>query len=195
MKKTPKSKLRIILSCVGIALILSAVGLFVYSRVRISSAQDNAKEIVSQLYSLMPEIQDGVPEERVNSSMPILQIGGEDFVGIIEVPQYSKTLPIYARWDASRVNEYPCRYMGSVYGNALIIGGSDNDGQLDFVKEISNGDIVYVTDTTGTRYKYMVFDVNRTDDVSTEYLTKTDAGLVLFARNTYSLDYTVIYCK
>ncbi|MBR5774277.1 MAG: hypothetical protein IKY44_05415 [Clostridia bacterium] len=193
MKK--KSKFRIILTCVGIALIVCAVGLFAYSQIRTRIAKSRAKEIVAQLYSLMPEVTSGAPDDRSDPTMPMLQIDGQDFVGIVEIPTYSKALPIYGKWDASRVSKYPCRYLGSVYSDTLIIGGSDNDGQLDFVKEISNGDNIHITDTTGIRYKYVVFDINRTKDVSTQYLTKTDARLVLFARNTYSLDYTVIYCS
>ena len=190
-----RSKFRIILTCVGALLILSAVGLLIFSRISIKSAQSNAKEIVSELYSLMPETEDSAPDGRYNLTMPMLEIDGENFVGIIKVPQYSKTLPIYGNWDASRVNKYPCRYMGSMYDGTLIIGGSANEGQFDFVKTISNGDSVYITDTTGTRYKYTVFDINRTKDVSTDNLTSANAQLVLFARNTYSFDYTVICCK
>ncbi len=193
MKK--KNGFRIILTVIGIALILSAVGLFAYSKISSDIAKENAKEIVSDLISLMPAIKDGAPDDRTNTSMPILQIDGEDFVGILEIHDYSAKLPIYNKWDASRVTKYPCRYLGSVHDEVLVIGGSDNDGQFDFVKTISNGDNVYVTDTTGTRYRYTVCDINRTKDVSTENLTKTDARLVLFARNTYSLDYTVIFCK
>ena len=195
MKRSSKSKLRTALTCVGIVLILSAVGLLVFSKISISRAQDNAQKIVSEMYSLMPEVTDGAPDERANPSMPMLQLDGKNFVGIIEVPQFGTRLPIYGKWERSQVTKYPCRYTGSVYSDVLVIGGSDNEGQLDFVKEISNDDSVYITDTTGIRYKYTVYDINRTKDVSAEYLTKSDARLVLFARNTYSFDYTVIYCK
>ena len=195
MKRSSKSKLRTALTCVGIVLILSAVGLLVFSKISISRAHDNAQKIVSEMYSLMPEVTDGAPDERANPSMPMLQLDGKNFVGIIEVPQFGTRLPIYGKWERSQVTKYPCRYTGSVYSDVLVIGGSDNEGQLDFVKEISNDDSVYITDTTGIRYKYTVYDINRTKDVSAEYLTKSDARLVLFARNTYSFDYTVIYCK
>ena len=195
MKKSANKKFTLILICVGIALIMVAVGLVLFSHFGGKMAQTNAKEIVSKMYSLMPNVKNGAPDNRSNVTMPMLEIDGEDFVGIIEVPNFSKTLPIYSKWNASKVTKYPCRYMGSMYDGSLIIGGCDNDGQFDFVKEISNGDTVLVTDTTGLRFKYTVTDINRTKDVSTENLTSQEADLILFARNTYSLDYTVIYCS
>ena len=194
MKKSANKKITIILSCIGVLLILAAGALVLSTYLGGKRAHTNAKEIVSKMYSLMPDIKNGAPDDRSNVTMPMLEIGGENFVGIIEVPDFEKTLPIYGKWEPSSVTSYPCRYMGSAYDGSLIIGGSDNEGQFDFVKTISNGNNVFVTDTTGLRYKYAVTDINRTNDVSTENLTSQKADLILFARNTYSRDYTVIYC-
>lgn len=195
MKNTANKKFTSILIFIGIALILVAVGLVVSSHLGSKKAQTNVKEIVSKMYSLMPDVKNSAPDNRSNTTMPMFEIDGENFVGIIEVPNFSKSLPIYGKWEASRVTDYPCKYLGSMYDGSLIVGGSDNEGQFDFVKTISNGDNVFVTDTTGLRFKYSVTDINRTKDVSTENLTSQEADLILFARNTYSLDYTVIYCS
>ena len=147
-----------------------------------------------KLYSLMPEPYDSFPDNRTSPAMPMVEIDGRNYIGILEIPAYGTSLPIGSQWDSGTVSEYPCRYLGSTYDSSLIIGGSDNKGQLDFVKKISNEDLITVTDTTGQRFTYKVTDIRRTKDVSTENLTSKEADLVLFARNTYSLDYTVIRC-
>ncbi|MBR5272823.1 MAG: hypothetical protein IKU25_05445 [Clostridia bacterium] len=192
MKKTANKKFTVILTCIGVMLILAAVGLMLFSHLGGKNAQTNAKEIVNKMYSLMPDVKNSAPDGRSNVNMPMLEIDGTDFVGIIEASE--NTLPIYCKWDSSEVTKYPCRYMGSMHDGSLIIGGSDNKGQFDFVKTISNGESIFITDTTGLRFRYTVTDINRTKDVSTDYLSSQEADLILFARNTYSLDYTVILC-
>ena len=86
------------------------------------------------------------------------------------------------------------RFSGSMYSGSLIIGGSDNPGQLDFMKLITGGDTVYLTDMTGGRYSYTVTEILKTTDVSHDNLAAGDAALVLFVRNTYGFDYTVVRC-
>lgn len=190
-----KKKITTVLLCLGVALVLGAVGLFIYTQVATDKAMENAADLVDRMYSLMPPVKNGAPDDRYDTTMPMLDIDGTDFVGIIEVPLYERTLPICGKWNSSQVADYPCRYMGSMYDGSLIVGGSDNEGQFDFATQISVYDNVFVTDTTGLRYKYEVSEIKRTKDVSTENLDGMDAHLVLFARNTYSLDYTVICCK
>ena len=77
----------------------------------------------------------------------------------------------------------------------LIIGGSDNEGMFDFMKLITGGDYVYVTDMSGACFSYRVSEIVQTDDPTPENLMGEDADLVLFAKNTFSFGYTVVRCK
>lgn len=194
MKKTKSKKLTSVFMIFGIILIVLSVTAVLVSEISKNNSIKNTEVIVSELRSLMPETVDCVPDDRINTVMPILQVKKDDFVGIIEVPLFGTELPLCDEWNGTRVSQYPCRYMGSTYDNSLIIGGSDNKGQFDFIKKISNGDIVSVTDATGQRFSYTVTDIRKTKDVSTENLTSKDCDLVLFARNSFAFDYTVVRC-
>ena len=194
MSKTKSGKLTLLLTVAGIGLILAAVLGVVINGILIDRAEKRASEIVETMRMLMPDVADGGIDDRVNLTMPMLELDGENFVGLVEVPQYESVLPIYGEWKPSKVSDFPCRYMGTLYDGSLIIGGSDNQGQFDFTKLITNDDVVYVTDVSGLRYSFVVTEVIKTTDVSTGNLTAGEADLVLFARNTYSLDYTVIRC-
>lgn len=187
-------KISLLLTVTGILLIILSAGLVFFSAHSQNTAIKENERFVSVLYSLMPEVADGVIDDRVNKDMPLLQVDGTDFAGIIEVPTYNRTLPIRASWDKSKVSSLPCRYSGSIYDKNLIIGGSDNSGQFDFMKQITVSDTVFITDVTGARFTYQVTDIKLTRDVSSESLEVTDADLIFFARNTYSLDYTVVIC-
>ena len=178
----------------GILLILLAVLAVFGTQVFQKQAAEKADVLYTQLLALMPEVQDTAPDGRTDPAMPLLEVEGTDFAGVMELPAYGTTLPLCAHWNPAAVARYPCRYTGSLYDNSLIIGGSDAPGQLDFTKTVTNGDTVYVTDTTGGRYRFTVTAIEKTKDVSAENLSR-DADLTLFARNTYNLDYTVIRCS
>lgn len=135
-----------------------------------------------------------MPDDRIDVTMPMTEVDGLNFAGIIELPAYEALLPVYGTWDKNKVSDFPCRYMGSMYDGSLIIGGSDNVGQFDFMKVITDGDFVYVTDMTGARYAYVVTEIKKSKDASTDNLISKNADLVLFARNTYAFDYTIVRC-
>lgn len=183
-----------IFTVAGIGLILAAVLAVGINSLLIDRVAKRADELVETMRRLMPDTADGVPDDRVNLDMPMLELDGENFVGLFEIPKYQCALPIYGEWTPSKIAEFPCLYTGTMYDGSLIIGGSDNPGQFDFTKLITNDDVVYVTDATGLRYSYVVSEVIKTTDVSTANLMSGDFDLVFFARNTYSLDYTLVRC-
>ncbi len=179
---------------VGIMLIVIAAFLLISSQISRKNAARDAKKTALLLEDLMPDITTVVAVERASYIMPAMEIDGESFIGIIEVPKFDCTLPVCQTWHKSKADKYPCRYFGSIYDGSLIIGGSAVNGQLDFATCIENYDSIYISDMTGDRYKFIVSDIRRTKDVSSEYLTSIDADLVIFAKNVFSFDYTVIRC-
>ncbi len=193
--KRPKFNLSTWGILLGALLIAASLIWLVTAELLQSSAVRDAQKAVAALRAAMPVPYDTVPDDRVEMTMPAMMVEGESFCGIIEVPAYSRELPIREVWDSGAVSVCPCRYMGSIYNGSLIIGGSDSQGQFDFIRKIGNGDKIFVTDMAGGRYTYAVTDIRRSDDVSTAYLTSIDFDLVLFAKNSFAFDYTVIRCK
>ena len=189
-----KRLLNNILLILGILLLASAIAFAVYSHISQNNSAIASKQLVDEIYSIIPEPYGAFPDDQANKAMPTVEINDMNFAGIIEVPLYESVLPVYSQWDPSKTSQFPCRYMGSVYDGTLVIGGSDNKEQLDFMKLISIGDSVYITDMTGARFAYTVSDIKITKDASTESLTDTEADLTFFAPNSTSFDYTVIYC-
>lgn len=179
----------------GTVLVLCALGIFLYTQAAQNKACHQMEEYVAQLQQSLPEEREAFGEERREDVMPIMEVSGEDFVGIMEVPAYEVELPIGSRWTKEKYAEYPCRYLGNLYDGSLIIGGSDYKGQLDFIGEISIGDAVCITDMTGARYSYTVSWIEKTEEVYTEYQADEKVGLTIFARNQYGFDYTVVRCE
>ena len=89
---------------------------------------------------------------------------------------------------------YPCRFHGSVYDGTLVIGGYDQVGQFDFFDRINPGAHIYVTDMTGTEFEYHVVRIDRAKEINAEKLMNQNAGLTLFVRNRYSMEYLIVRC-
>lgn len=195
MNNKKRSGVTLAIAILGIVLMLAGVGTLGVSRLNQRKSIENAADTVTTIRSLIPEIKGAVSGERYDYTMPMLEIGGENFIGIIEIPLYNTCLPICGTWNKSDINKYPCRFTGSAYDGSLVIGGSDNKGQFDFMKLISIGDAVYITDTAGNRFSYTVEDIEITKDISAENLCSEEHELTFYARNTYNLKYTVVRCS
>lgn len=180
---------------VGIVLIAFALVLLLITRIAIPNNKEKAEDITEKLFNLMPEIKNGFPDGKGDTVMPSVELDGVDFCGVLEISAFDVCLPIANKWISNNVSKYPHRLNGSVYDNSLIVGGSDNDGQFDFMKSISIGDFVFFTDTVGVRYSYIVADIVITDDVSFDSLSGGEWDMTFFARNSYGFDYTVVKCK
>jgi len=193
MKK--KKILKNALMVLGSVLILISAFLALYLPLTQSMNAKKSKEIYSDLKNLMPEVQNGSFDDRVNVSMSALELNGENFIGIIEIPLYETYLPVAMEWDKKSISKYPHKFTGSIYDGSIIIGGSGNKGQFDFMKNITETDSVYFTDVTGMCYSYKVSKIEVVDSVTSEGLSSKDADLVLFAKDTFGSKYTVVSCK
>ena len=193
MKKQTKdlaSRLCIILG-VGL-LVVAAVAVFVWQW-SIYNAQQKAERYVHTIRSLIPEPQWAVPEERRDNSMSVLSVDGTGFVGILEIPKFDSALPVGANW--GEVSKYPCCLSGSIYDRTIQIGGTTQNGQYDFYREISVGDMVYFTDMEGNRFSYAVTDIRYENHADQATLQKEESALTLFIKNIYAFEYVIIYCN
>ena len=195
MNASIKKNLSRVLAAAGILLIVAAVAFTTIGEIRTRSLAKDARSTAQVLMSLMPQVTDGVPEELHDSRMATLQLNGDDFIGVIDIPTFDVLLPVYAKWDKTKTSSFPCHYSGSLYDGSLILGGSSADGQLNFVKDISIGDKVFFTDTHGVKYSLKVSDIRRTTDVSRESLENREGDVIIFARNPLSFEYTIISCE
>ena len=190
--KQKKINLRQVCLSAGIILILSAMVWLILWQI---SAQKNTEQIqayIDMLYELIPEPQASVLEPRTNNTMPSLNVKNENFVAIIEVPMNTASFPIGASWNTN--NMYPCRYDGSVYDGTLIVGTTNHKGQFDFVKEITVGNALYITDMTGNRFSYNVTDIRYSNHADNDVLYNNKADLTIFVKNIYALEYIILYC-
>ena len=192
MKNPTKGRLQKICILAGICLLAAAIGVLIFWRWGIHTSSEKAEYYVTTLRTLVPEPQDAVPEERRDNAMSTLSIDGIDFVGLLEIPRYNSALPVCADWGTP--GKYPCQFSGSIYDRTMQIGGTSQEGQYDFYREISVGDRICFTDMEGNRFTYSVTDVRYEKSADQSALQRKEAALTLFIKNVYAFEYIIIFC-
>lgn len=190
MKKSPD--IRKICFVIGCVLMVSSLLLLIWWQLSISHAEKKSAHYMEVLRTVVPEPEPAIPEERSNNEMPVLSIDGVDFVGILELPAYDVALPVCGDWDT--MLPCPSRYSGSVYDGSMIIGATSQQGQFDFYRQISVGDVVYFTDMTGSRFSYKVSEIFYREHAGNEVLESNQATLTLFIKNLYAFEYLILRC-
>lgn len=188
------SKLQKVFRILGCFLILCSMGFVLFSQLHAKKAQADAAQITEKICAILPPRSAGLMEVYSCAEMPVLQIGGQDFSGLVDIPAFGLTLPIYNTWDSGKTTSYPCRFWGTVYDGSLVIGGADQPGQFDFLDKIELGCVIKVVDMTGGEYVYTVTRVDRSKTAQSDVLIDEGSDLTLFARDAYSLDYLMVRC-
>lgn len=183
-----------ILQLIGYGLILCSLVAVLTGQIYGRIAQGNNQQVVSQMEQILPPRIPGVTDRYSVMDMPVLQVKGQDYVALLEVPAYGIRLPVKNNWKAGDLAGGPRRFFGTVYDGSLVIGGSDRSGQFDFLGSIELGDAVMVTDMTGAQFAYSVSEIRRADSAPTQMLMDGAEGLTMFVRESYALDYIIVRC-
>ena len=62
-------------------------------------------------------------------------------------------------------------------GNSVIIGHNYRNGTMfSNVKKLEKGDLIYITDVSGTKVKYKIYDIYRASGSEGNYMTRNTDG-------------------
>lgn len=112
--------------------------------------------------------------------MPTVQIDGEAYIGVLEFPSLSVSLPVISDWSAAKLRTAPCRYTGSAYQDNLVIAGHNYRTHFGKLQNLSLGDTVLFFDADGNRFAYEVAGVEELDSTAIEEMVTGDWDLTLF---------------
>lgn len=105
---------------------------------------------------------------------------GFTVIGTIEIPKINLSYPILKEASTSAIEKSVAMLYGvgpNNPGNTLIIGHNYRNGQF-FAnnKNLSIGDKIYITDLTGKRLAYTIYDKFETTTEDTEFITRNTNG-------------------
>lgn len=190
-----RSKIGIISMCLGAALILAALSLFLWNA-RESSQAGKASEavltkIVEQIGKTDPSrntefVESVEPAELstepniYSSLMTEVEIDGYAYIGYVSIPALGLKLPVMSEWDYTRLKIAPCRYMGSTKTDDLVIAAHNYVQHFGGIKNLSVGDAVYFTDMDGMVFSYQVAEIDTLHPTDVEEMTDSGYALTLF---------------
>ena len=105
---------------------------------------------------------------------------GYEVIGKIEIPKTNVEYPILKDTTKNSI-EVAIAYLYGAYpnevGNMVLVSHNFRDGRLfSNNKKLSNGDIIYITDNSGRRLKYEIYNTYVTDREDFDYATRDTEG-------------------
>lgn len=89
-----------------------------------------------------------------NMEMPVIQLDGQLYAGILSIPSLSLELPVLRNWSQASLKNAPCCYAGSLYQKNLVIAGHNYKGHFGKLSDLQIGDSIFFTDATGHCFVY-----------------------------------------
>ena len=138
----------------------------------------------SQLEELMnlPEDETVYPDYVLNPDMdmPVKQVDGREYIGLLEIPVLGKTLPVISEWSYDNLRAAPCRYRGTAYKNNMILAAHNYASHFGDLKTLEPGDEIRFTDNDGNRFTYQVVLLETLQPQAVEEMESGGWDLTLF---------------
>ena len=166
----------------GTLLIIAALILSSYNILDETRAEDDSKEVLTELVTEVKEKTEDIPDYPIfaEMEMPIIEIDGNGYVGVLEITSKELVLPVMSEWSYPKLKISPCRYSGSVYKNDMIICAHNYESHFGTLKSLAQGEQIKFTDVDGNIFLYEVSELEILDPYATEEIVSGDWDLTLF---------------
>lgn len=195
-----KNKKGFLLISIGLLLVAAALVLAAYNLYDESRASRSARQAAAQLEEFFPpeipldesaepteappqdmeelEIPDYVLNPKMD--MPVQNIDGQDYIGVLRIPALDLELPVINEWSYPHLKIAPCRYEGSAYLGNLVLAGHNYRSHFGSLKNLTQGDTVTFTDMDGNIFTYEVAALETLQPTAVEDMTAGGWDLTLF---------------
>ncbi len=117
--------------------------------------------------------------------MEIVEVDGEQYIGILEIPALELELPVMKEWNYEKLTVAPCRYTGTCYGRDLVICAHNYGKHFSPLRTAEPGTDVYFVTVEGTVWHYQISARETLQPTEIERMTDPagDWELTLFTCN------------
>lgn len=89
--------------------------------------------------------------------MPEIEIDGNRYIGILQVPDLNLQLPVMAgEWSYPKLRIAPCRYSGSIYQNNLVVAAHNYTRHFGNLRGLPVGTKISFIDADGNLFEYEI---------------------------------------
>lgn len=179
----------------GAVMILGALALVGYNareEERASSAIDELLPKVEQMIADGPDTQ---TKPASNKEMFTVTVDGNTYIGVLTLPSIGIELPVMSSWSYPLLRIAPCRYSGSLSGEALVIAGHNYARHFGKLVNMKVGDDIYFTDVNGLVYEFVMVESEPLQKTQIEEMTSDDWDLTLFTCDYKARLRIAVRCK
>ena len=136
---------------VGVLLLLAALVLTVHNLREARQAEHFSGETAAKLteeISRRRTAREAEPEPQ-SEAPPEAEAESTDYLGLLELPTLSLTLPVAAEWSYPALKRTPCRYSGTAGEVSFVIIAHNYPAHFGRLWELEPGAEVYFTDIAG----------------------------------------------
>lgn len=183
-----------VLISLGIAVIIAGISLLGYNIYDAKRAEDTADEAYLQMSSHLADVEseidsytkhedvEFVPDYVLwpDMEMPVAEIDGRDYVGVLQIPALSLELPILSECTSRLLRIAPCRYEGSAYKDGFIIAAHNYRSHFSKLKNLYPGDEIIFRDNAGNVFNYKVVLQETLEPTDVEEMQSGGWALTLF---------------
>ena len=112
--------------------------------------------------------------------MPVIEIDGYDYIGVLQIPSLDLTLPVISDWSYPALQIAPCRYEGSAYDGGMVIAGHNFDSHFGKLSQLEPGDEIRFVDLSGNTFTYAVVETEVLEATAVEEMVTGNWDLTLF---------------
>lgn len=138
-----------------------------------------------------------IPDYILNPQMdmPVMQVEGRDYIGILEIPTYELELPVISTWSYSALKEAPCRYSGSAYTNDMVVAGHNYRSHFTCLSDLEVGEQVVFTDMDSNVFVYEILNREILHETDVEGMQEGDWDLTLFTCTADGVYRVTVRCR
>jgi len=138
-----------------------------------------------------------IPDFLLNPEMdmPVMNLEGIDYIGLLQIPALELTLPICSLWSYDLLLSAPCRYTGSAYTGDLVLVAHNYDSHFGRLKDLPMGSLVFFTDADENTFIYEVSARETLLPTAVEEMTDGSWPLTLFTCTLGGANRVTIRCE
>lgn len=193
----------IVIIAVGAVLILSALLLLIYNRCEDVRAGQEAESLLASVEAAISAQEMAAPNKPestealsppLDPEMPVVTLGGYEYVGYVEIPTLGLKLPVMAEWDYTRLQIAPCRQFGSSRTDNLVIAAHNYDTHFGKLRELSEGETVLFTDMEGIVSTYCIEKLETLSPDAVDTVLNSGYDLVLYTCTKGGRTRVIVFC-
>lgn len=136
-----------------------------------------------------------LPYTAEEKEMPVEEVGGEDYIGILSIPALELEMPVTSECSLYTLRDTIGRYYGSVRTGDLVIAGHNYQSGFGRLRQLTPGDILTFTEMDGEQHSYTVGELEILEPGDVEDMIQSSYELSLYTCTYTGRQRFTVRCK